>query len=257
MIDIVPVPAFTDNYIWMLFDEEGQCVVIDPGQAEPVLAFLHRENLTPSAILLTHHHADHTGGVAALCQHFPVPVYGPAAEHIAGVTHPLTGGESVHLTAPRIHFRVISVPGHTRGHLAYFMPAQEPPALFAGDTLFSGGCGRIFEGTPADMLASLDRLAGLPDSTRLYCAHEYTQRNLEFATQVCPDNVEMRDRLHWVMAQRKKGLPTLPSTLAIEHLTNPFLRLDAVEPGQPLNAPTGSDTRVDRFAQLRHRKDGF
>lgn len=257
MFDIAGIPALNDNYIWSVFDENGSCVVVDPGQAAPVIAFLHHEELTLTAILITHHHPDHTSGIAELSQLFSVPVYGPACENIKGVTHPLQGGETLHLDSPSLRFHVLAVPGHTRGHLAYYAPHMEPPALFSGDTLFSGGCGRLFEGTPEEMLASLDKLAALPGNTRLCCAHEYTQRNLEFATHVCSGNVEMANRLRWAKVQRQKNLSTLPSTLAIELLTNPFLRIDTPELNNALSGSTAAGSRAEKFSVLRRWKDTF
>lgn len=257
MIDISPIPAFTDNYIWAVFDENGNCVVVDPGQAAPVLAFLQRESLTLTAILVTHHHGDHTGGIGELLHQAEVPVYGPAHETIPHLTHPLHDGELVQLKSPRLSARVLEVPGHTAGHIAYYFPHLEPPVLFCGDTLFAGGCGRLFEGTPAQMLASLDRLATLPDTTRICCAHEYTLSNLRFASAVSPDSEPLAKRIATVQAKRDAGLPSLPSTLAVEKATNPFLRLDDPAVQMALAARGAEADRVARFAELRRWKDDF
>lgn len=257
MIDIFPIPAFTDNYIWALFDENGNCVVVDPGDAAPVLAFLQRESLTLTAILITHHHGDHTGGIEALLRHAEVPVYGPAHEAIAPLTHRLNDGDLVHIDAPHLSARVLAVPGHTSDHIAYYLARQEPPLLFCGDTLFAGGCGRLFEGTAAQMLASLDRLAALPDNTRICCAHEYTLANLHFALSVSPTSATLAQRLIAVQDKRARGAPSLPSTLAIEKATNPFLRVDDPDIQRALVARGAAANRLACFAELRHWKDDF
>ncbi|WP_395707357.1 hydroxyacylglutathione hydrolase [Casimicrobium huifangae] len=221
-VSIVPIPAFADNYIWALV-HRGHCVVVDPGDAAPVEAFLAERQLTLDAILITHHHADHVGGVASLASSRPdLPVYGPAAEAIAGVTHPLIDGDTVNLPMmPNIFWQVMSIPGHTRGHIAYFGDDM----LFCGDTLFAAGCGRLFEGTPAQMHASLTRLASLPASTRVFCTHEYTLANLRFALAVEPDNDALIARSFTEQDRRARGEPTLPSTVVLERETNPFLRV--------------------------------
>jgi hydroxyacylglutathione hydrolase len=216
---VVPIPAFRDNYIWLL-RRGSDAVVVDPGDAVPVEAVLARDGLRLAAILITHHHADHQGGVARLVARHAAPVYGPAAESITGLTVALRGGETFALPAIGGGFQVLAVPGHTLGHLAYVSGKR----LFCGDTLFGAGCGRLFEGTPAQMAASLDRLAALPDDTAVYCAHEYTEMNLRFALAVEPDNPAIRQRVADAAAMRARGEPTLPSSLALEKATNPFLR---------------------------------
>ena len=175
ILSVTTIPAFADNYLWLIHDQHN-AVVVDPGDAAPVLATLASHKLKLVAILLTHHHADHAGGVPALLKAFSVPVYGPAGEKIAGVTHPLRETDTVTVPELGLHLSVIDVPGHTAGHIAYY--AAQEQWLFCGDTLFAGGCGRLFEGTPAQMTVSLDKLAALPDATRVYCAHEYTVSNL-------------------------------------------------------------------------------
>lgn len=219
MFDTIPIPAFKDNYIWLL-RQGAAAVVVDPGDAAPVLAVLARERLSLEAILITHHHADHQGGVAQILAHAPAAVFGPAAESITGLTQPLHGGETLRLPRLGAEFRVLPVPGHTAGHLAYYGAGR----LFCGDTLFGCGCGRLFEGTPAQMAGSLARIEALPDETEVFCAHEYTQMNLRFALAVEPRNAALRRRADATALARAQGLPTVPSTLALEKATNPFLR---------------------------------
>lgn len=210
--------ALRDNYIWLL-DDGQSALVVDPGEAAPVLAALTARRLRLAAILITHHHADHQGGVADLLAAWPqAQVYAPEQENIPGCTHPLRGGERLELLGGE--FSVLAVPGHTLGHLAYYHGA----ALFCGDTLFGAGCGRLFEGTPAQMADSLARIAALPEATLIYCAHEYTEANLRFAAAVEPDNPEVAERCRRVAGLRAAAEASVPSTLAEEKATNPFLR---------------------------------
>jgi hydroxyacylglutathione hydrolase len=256
---LVPLPAFADNYIWMLQDGSN-AIVVDPGDAQPVFNALTRDKLQLAAILVTHHHPDHTGGVVALHAATGAPVFGPARERIPEPFTPLLHGSSAEVLGLR--FQVIDVPGHTAGHIAYFLPAQqeEAPLLFCGDTLFSGGCGRLFEGTPAQMLASLDALAALPGNTRVCCAHEYTLANLRFAQAVEPGNADLTQYTAHCESLRAQGRPTLPSQLAIERRINPFLRsreatvLRAVREHAELSANAGE---ADVFAALRQWKNDF
>ena len=225
MPTVLTVPAFDDNYLWLIHDGR-HAAVVDPGDAGPILAALAENGLSLVAILLTHHHADHIGGVPRLLADPGVPdgipVYGPAQDGIAAVTRPLAEGDTVTLPELGLTFSVLDVPGHTRGHIAYV--AQEQPWLFCGDTLFAGGCGRLFEGTPAQMSASLDKLAALPENTQVYCAHEYTLANLRFARAAEPENAALAERQKQAVALRERGMPTVPSTIGLERATNPFVR---------------------------------
>lgn len=252
-LHLVPLPALADNYIWLLHDDNGQALVVDPGEAAPVEHALAKRRLRLHAVLLTHHHPDHVAGAAALRAHHAVPVYGPHDPRVDGIiSHPLGDGDDVSLEAPRAQFRVLAVPGHTLSHIAF---AGEG-LLFCGDTLFSLGCGRLFEGTPAQMLASLDRLAALPGDTRVCCGHEYTAANARFAAEVDPANPALHVRIREVAALRAASEPSLPVPLASEQACNPFLRVDSealIDWGQQ----RGATERVARFAALRAAKDGF
>ncbi|HEX2603987.1 MAG TPA: hydroxyacylglutathione hydrolase [Oxalicibacterium sp.] len=255
-LNVLTVPAFNDNYLWLIHDGQ-HAAVVDPGDAAPILAALKANQLTLTAILATHHHADHVGGVATLLESFDVPVYGPAHDRIAHVTVPLKEGDVVTLEQPGLRMRVIDVPGHTRGHIAYY--AEEPRWLFCGDTLFAGGCGRLFEGTPAQMLSSLDKLAALPDDTKVYCAHEYTVSNLRFALAAEPDNAAIAERLKEEQIKRQQHIPTVPSTIGLEKKTNPFLRARESTVARNLqsqNKVHGNDTTAV-FAALREWKNNF
>jgi len=219
---LTPIPAFDDNYLWML-DDGRRALIVDPGDAAPVLQALQDRQLQLESILVTHHHPDHTGGVDALRRATGARVFGPAREHIPGPFTPLQDGDEVR--ALGLEFQVIDVPGHTAGHIAFFTPERDGrPLLFCGDTLFSGGCGRLFEGTPAQMLASLDRLAALPGNTVVCCTHEYTMGNLRFALAVEPDNKDLIGYHAHCAALRQAAKPTLPTSIAQELLINPFLR---------------------------------
>jgi len=219
---LIPIPAFSDNYLWLLHDGK-RALVVDPGDAEPVLRALAQNSLQLESILVTHHHADHTGGIAALREACGAKVHGPATERIPQPFSPLRGGDTAHVLG--LDFQIIDVPGHTAGHIAYYTSNMNgKPLLFCGDTLFSGGCGRLFEGTPAQMLASLDKLAALPASTVVCCAHEYTLSNLRFALAVEPGNADLATYQSRCERLRKDGLPTLPTSIAQELLINPFLR---------------------------------
>lgn len=256
-LSVTPIPTLRDNYVWLIHGarDSRQVAIVDPGDAVPVLEALAANTLSPAAILVTHRHWDHTDGVNAIRHHFDVPVYGPSHEAAAIVSHPLADGENLPLEPLGLEFRVLEIPGHTLGHIAF----HGHGALFSGDTLFSAGCGRLFEGTPEQMTASLERLAGLPPTTRLYCGHEYTEANLEFAATVEPSNEAIRQYQATVAECRRQQTPSLPSTIGREREVNPFLRIteptvmSAVEQwsGKRLN------DKVDVFAALRRWKDEF
>lgn len=224
MISITPVPALDSNYIWIIRPnpQQNSVYVVDPGDATAVLHYLIEHQLQLAGILVTHRHRDHIQGIVGLLEYWNVPVYGPKAESIPWITHFLSDGDSLLLGSVKIN--VIAVPGHTWEHIAYFAPSTEIPLLFCGDALFAGGCGRRFDGTAEIMWESLKKLAALPDNTLIYCAHEYTQANLEFANAVEPENKELSDRLMQVIALRAHHEITLPSTILAEKRTNPFLR---------------------------------
>ena len=255
MLEITPVPAFSDNYIWVLASPASTRVaVVDPGDEKPVLAFLHANGLELGAIVITHLHGDHTGGVRDLVARYPgIPVFGPAHERVAGRTHPVGEGDTVLLPGIDLHLRVMDVPGHTAGHVAY----QGEGFLFCGDTLFAAGCGRVFSGTLEDLHASLGRIAALPTETRIYCAHEYTLDNLGFAKWVEPDSDAIREREARDEQRRDEGQPTVPSTLELELATNPFLRTAEPVVRQAAEAYAGRPLATDAevFAALRTWKD--
>lgn len=259
MIQITALPAFSDNYIWLLQDlVRHRCAVVDPGDSVPVQAWLTAHpgwQLTD--ILVTHHHRDHTGGVVALKEQTGARVLGPALEAIPGRDVALEDDQRIRLLDR--DWRVLHVPGHTAGHIALFGEDDGQPLLFCGDTLFSAGCGRLFEGTAAQLHASLQRLAGLQAQTRVYCTHEYTQSNLRFALAVEPDNRALQQRSVEVAALREQNVPSLPSTLAIELATNPFLRVHEgpVRQRADERAERHLETPAEVFAVLRRWKDEF
>lgn len=253
VLRIEPVPAFDDNYLWLIHDG-SRAVAVDPGDAAVIVSALRRLGLSLQAILVTHHHADHTGGIAALQAEYAVDVFAPHDERIVGATHRVASGDTVDLAMPSLRLRVIDLPGHTRSHIGYYGAGL----LFCGDTLFSAGCGRLFEGTPAQMLASLDTLAALPPETAVCCAHEYTWSNCAYAVTIEPDNSSLRARIEEVRSLRAAQQPSLPSTIAKERATNPFLRVDEpdiVAWGERHSIPARA--RVERFAALRRGKDQF
>ena len=259
MIEILALHAFDDNYIWLL-RAGGHVAVVDPGDAAPVLRHLDASGDRLCAILTTHHHGDHVGGLAELAARFPVPVFGPLREDIPGVTQALAGGERIELPQIGTEFEIIDVPGHTRGHIGYYGPSLgDDGALFCGDTLFGAGCGRLFEGTPAQMQASLAKLAVLPASTLVYCAHEYTQSNLRFAVAVEPGSIAVQRRSEDVAAERAAGRATIPTRIRTELETNPFLRWDqpAVRAAAASRLGRVPADAVETFAAIREWKNRF
>ena len=253
-VSVITVPAFSDNYFWLIV-RGGRALVVDPGEAAPVEQALRAHRLQLDAILVTHHHEDHIGGVETLAQAHRVPVHGPAGEDIEEITVRHRGGDQVELLG--FSFSVFDVPGHTRGHIAYHEARQQ--WLFCGDTLFAGGCGRLFEGTPPQMAASLAKLAALPSATRVYCAHEYTLANLRFARAVEPGNEALAAREQRCAAQRARGEPTVPSTIGEELATNPFLRchVPAVQAAAESHERGSGASPVATFAAIRAWKNGF
>lgn len=260
-LQIECIPAFQDNYLWLIHDGR-HAVVVDPGDCTPILAALTRLQLELSAIFVTHHHADHCGGVPGLLEHANarggIPVYGPAHERIAGINQPLQDGAQIRLEQPTLDFQVLAVPGHTLGHIAFYEAKQG--WLFCGDTLFAGGCGRLFEGSPAQMQGSLTKLAALPDATQVYCAHEYTLANLKFALAADGDNPDLQARMVTEQAKRDLGLATVPSTIAIEKTSNPFLRCNQsgiIQQLQRAGRLNSGDDPVQVFAALREWKNVY
>jgi len=257
MASVLHVCAFEDNYIWLIQGQSApdRVVIVDPGDAEPVLLALETQGLIPAAILCTHHHGDHVGGVEEILQHFNIPVYGPARERIPAISHALKEGDRFTLAETDLAFHVLDVPGHTAGHIAYYGMG----AVFCGDTLFSAGCGRLFEGTAEQMHASLSKLAALPETTAVYCGHEYTEANLRFALTVEPDNADAKAHRERARALRAQNLPTLPSTMGLERRINPFLRSgvasvrDATE--KYIQQPLKSNVAI--FTAVRRWKDNF
>ncbi len=252
-----PIPAFSDNYIWTLHDGQS-ALVVDPGEADGVMAWLAREGLRLDTILITHHHPDHTGGVAQLRGLTGARVVGPAGEPMPEPLQRVNDGDEVQ--ALGLHFQVLRIPGHTTGHVAYFVPDLDgTPLVFCGDTLFSGGCGRLFEGTATQMLGSLRRLSALPDATQVCCTHEYTLSNLAFAQVIEPENTPLLQHLKYCEARRARGLPTLPSSIGLEKQINPFLRTHhaSVQHAALLRDPEAASDPLTVFATLREWKNVF
>lgn len=256
-MEIIRIPVLSDNYIFLAIDRERQiAAVVDPAEAAPVLAELTRQQLKLVAIFNTHHHGDHVGGNKELIAAFPdICVYGGAEDRgrIPGQQVYLKDGDRVSFGDRQSE--VLFIPGHTRAHIAYYFPpvADESGELFCGDTIFAGGCGRLFEGTPAQMVSSMTKMRQLPDNTRIWCAHEYTLGNLKFAVTVDPDNSELQQRLIDVIAARNQSIPTVPTNLGVEKRTNPFLRWDI----PALQSSVDSQDPIETFARIRGRKDQF
>jgi|AZII01.1.fsa_nt_gi hydroxyacylglutathione hydrolase len=253
------IPAFQDNYLW-LFHQAGQraAFVVDPGDAQPVLNCLKEHDLELAGILITHHHPDHTGGIKALVASNDVPVYGPDSANIPQISHRLYEGDCINLADTQ--FSVLEIPGHTLDHIAFTAsPEGETPLVFCGDTLFAAGCGRLFEGSAEQMYQSLQKLSALPDTTRIYCAHEYTLSNLAFATVVEPSNQALQHKLAADEKKRQQGLPTVPTTLAIERETNPFLRchLAALALAASQHSARELSNPIEVLREIRLWKDTF
>lgn len=257
MLKVHAVKAFEDNYIWLIQSEySAETLIVDPGTAQPVLETLQSLALTPVAILITHHHHDHTGGIKQLREHYPeLLVFGPKQEQIPQMSHPLSEQHSVRVHAAFPAVQILDTPGHTAGHISYLVDGK----LFCGDTLFAGGCGRLLGGTAEQLYASLLRLRQLPADTEIYCAHEYTLNNLRFALSVEPDNQALRERFEYCQQLREQDLSTVPSRLADELATNPFLRCDEASIAlklrnvEDVEPPAG----LEVFRRLRRQKDIF
>ena len=259
MLTAQGVLAFEDNYIWLIKQtDRPQIAIVDPGDAKPVINAIKSQSLEPIAILITHHHWDHTGGIADLLDFHPMPVYGPATESIPHITQPLSEGNIVHLPELDVRLQVLDVPGHTPGHIAYYCQNEAGQGmLFCGDTLFAGGCGRLFGGTVEQMHRSLRKIRDLPDNTQVFCAHEYTEANLIFAKIADSGNTAILDRQSIVSHQRQQGQPTVPSLLGIEKSTNPFLRFDDPDLKKAAEAFAGHALPDEAavFGAVRHWKD--
>jgi hydroxyacylglutathione hydrolase len=255
MNNIFAIPAFSDNYIWCVHDTK-HAVVVDPGDAKPVIKKLKEKQLTLTSILITHHHHDHTGGIEDLVNAYPeVKVYGPKNPIIEGIDLRLSEGESISLSNPKLELNVLETPGHTMDHIVFY----NNELMFCGDTLFSAGCGRMFEGTPEVFYHSLQKLAHLPEQTKVYCTHEYTLANLAFAMHVDPQNTELQDYQSWANKQRASDQVTLPSSIAEQKKINPFLRCTNKSIKQNIEniMNLSADSEVDVFAALRSCKDNF
>lgn len=256
MITLHAINALRDNYIWCIEDTNShQCLIVDPGEHEPVIVALNEKQLTPLAILITHHHWDHTDGIPGLVDYYKLPVYGPNNPAISSLTHPLTAGDTINFSPMSLTFSVMEIPGHTLDHIAYV--GQD--MLFCGDTLFSAGCGRLFEGTPDQMHQSLNSIAKLPDHTLVYCAHEYTLNNLRFTQQLDPHNPELAPRIAACQQERAQNRPTLPVSLGLEKALNPFLRCNSPAITQAAEDYSGQtlSTPLDVFATIREMKNRF
>ncbi|RTN17813.1 hydroxyacylglutathione hydrolase [Enterobacter quasimori] len=251
-MNLISIPAFQDNYIWVLVDDDRRCIIVDPGESAPVLQAIEENGWHPQAILLTHHHNDHVGGVPDLVAAFPhIVVYGPAETQDKGTTQVVEEGENILILG--YEFSVFATPGHTSGHLCFY----SKPYLFCGDTLFSGGCGRLFEGTPAQMYQSLQKINALPDDTLICCAHEYTLGNMKFAASILPDDLAILDYYQKVKELRAKNQNTLPVILKNERVINLFLRTNDVDLINKINQETKLQQPEQRFAWLRSKKDNF
>ena len=260
---ISAINAFNDNYIWAIVNN-GNAALVDPGDADVCIAFIEKNQLTLNTILITHHHADHIGGIEKLTNYckqkqWHITIYGPANENIPHCNVKLIENDIVQLPDLKLNFTVIDLPGHTAGHIAYFTKAHVQPVVFCGDTLFSGGCGRLFEGSPAQMLTSLTKLANLPENTQVYCAHEYTQANLKFALTVEPNNPALKHYSDKVNALRQQQQSTIPTSIEQEKHINPFLRshIQAVQQSAMEFDNNTKTNSLQTFTTIRRWKDQF
>lgn len=250
---IIPIPAFKDNYIWLIHNG-AQAVIVDPGDSIPVVETLANLNLILTTILITHHHHDHIGGVADLLNAFPqTVVYTPALEHYDFEHIPITEQDTIHLNDLNITFSILDLPGHTLGHIAYYSDKHQ--LLFCGDTLFGAGCGRLFEGTPTQMFHSLQKLAALPLTTKVYCTHEYTLHNINFALTLEANNLALIKRLRNTQKLRESNIPSLPSTIELELATNPFLRCNSQEIQSSIQLINAS--QIETFSKLREIRNHY
>ena len=250
MLNIIPIPAFQDNYIWLI-ENGSHAAVVDPGDTAPVMSVLKQRGLKLTTILITHHHADHIGGVGALIQAFAPQVYAPKKEQYNFQHTPVSDKQTIHLSDLGLSLTVMDVGGHTLGHVAYY----GANSLFCGDTLFGGGCGRLFEGTAEQMFASLQKIAALPEDTAVYCAHEYTEHNLNFAQSVEKNNAALNERILATRIARSAGQPTIPSSIKLELDTNPFLRCGSNEIQGTLNLQHADPVEI--FSTLRQMRNHF
>jgi len=256
MLEIIPLAALKDNYIWLLKNKaSGHIAIVDPSEAEPVLKLIESEGLIPIAILITHHHWDHVGGIAEIAEKYNIPIYTPKTESVEGSTHPVGEGDVIDLDKLNLKLNILDVPGHTAGAIAYYAEGM----VFSGDTLFTAGCGRMFEGTPPQMHASLSKFKNLADDTLLYCGHEYTESNLQFAAVVEPENKAIQRRLIQTKKIRDKNQCTVPATLKQEKASNPFLRCEQNSVINAANKHSGKklDKPHEVFAEIRRWKDNF
>lgn len=256
MIDIQLINALSDNYIACIINSTNKkCAIVDPGDAGPVFNFLNEYKITLSGILITHHHWDHTSGIEKLLEKFDIPVYGPAKEPVTGISHLLNDGDIIHIEELKLSLNTMHIPGHTLGHIAYY----NNQIIFTGDTLFTAGCGKIFEGTVDQMYHSLMRIASLDEKTLIYCGHEYTASNLIFAQTVEPDNIDIQNRIDHVSTLRQQNLPSVPSTLSVEKLTNPFLRcsIPSVINAAENHAQKKLNTPQEVLGVIRNWKNSF
>ncbi len=260
MITVTPIPAYTDNYLWLIEHSNGDAVIVDPGDAAPVLAVLKEKKLTLIAIIITHRHWDHVDGINDLLQYYHVPVYGPDSDAIPQITNKRGEGDKVSFfDQPSLELTILEVPGHTVEHIAYFGDIDNRPTLFCGDTLFAGGCGRLKGGTHEQLCHSLQRISQLPEETQIFCTHEYTLANLQFAKTVEPDNQTIQERLKNEQTKRRQNQPTLPTSLALEQQTNPFIRCNQSSVANSINQYWKSNwvTTQELFTGLRRWKDEF